>query len=322
LKAALTGATGFLGSHLAERLLARGDTLTLLVRSRARLTRETTAACRVIEGDLEDEAALARLVDGQDVVYHVAGVVAARQAGEFARTNRDGAARVARAARRAGAGRLVLVSSLAATGPSRPGETVDEDSGPGPVTEYGRSKLAGERAVRDTGVPLTIVRPPAAYGPRDRAFLPLFRAARRGFVPLLGDGGQELTLVHARDLACAVVAAATSPRTLGRTYHTGHPVAVSQRELARAVARAVGRSVRLVALPAVLVRSVLGLTGRIGRGLGGTPLLDGDKCHELLAPGWACSSEALRLDAGWRADIALADGLADTAASYRELGWI
>jgi nucleoside-diphosphate-sugar epimerase len=160
------------------------------------------------------------------------------------------------------------------------------------------------------------------YGPRDRAFLALFRAACRGVVPLLGDGRQELTLVHARDLARAVVAAATGPRTLGRTYHAGHALAVTQRELALAVARAVGCSARTVALPAALVRPVLGVAGRLGRVLGRAPLLDGDKCRELLAPGWACSSEALRRDAGWRAEIALADGLAETAASYRELGWL
>jgi nucleoside-diphosphate-sugar epimerase len=216
----------------------------------------------------------------------------------------------------------VLVSSLSATGPSRPGHPVDEASGPGPVTAYGRSKQAGEAAARAAGVPLTIVRPPAVYGPRDRAFLALFRAASWGVVPLLGDGGQELTLVHAADLARALVAAATSPATVGRTYHAGHPEIVTQRALAEAAGRAVGRSVRCPTFPGPVVRVLLAVAGAASRAGGRAPLLDGDKANELLAPGWACSSEALRRDGAWSAEIPLDRGLAETARAYRETGWL
>ncbi len=278
--------------------------------------------CRLVAGALEDEPAALALADGADVVFHVAGCVAARSEAEFLRVNRDGAARVAEASARAGVGRVVLVSSLSVTGPSRPGQAVDERSGTGPVTAYGRSKKAGEEAVRAAGVRFTIVRPPAVYGPRDRAFLPLFRAASRGVVPLLGGGGQEITLVHASDLARALVAAASTEATLGGTYHAGHPDPVTQRSLAEAVGRAVGRPVRCVRLPAPLVRGVLGAAGVVARALGRAPLLDGDKANELLAPGWVCSSEALRRDAGWRAEIPLDRGLAETARACREAGWL
>lgn len=322
MKAALTGGTGFVGSHLAEALLARGDELTALVRSPAKAGPLRASGCRLLEGGLEDERALAALVDGQDVVYHVAGVVAARSPEEFRLANRDGAERLARAARSAGVARFVLVSSLAASGPSAPGVAIDEASGPGPLTAYGRSKLAGEQAVRETGVPLTVVRPAAVYGPRDRAFLTLFRAAARGFVLLPGDGRQPLTLVHARDLAQALLAAADSPRTLGGTYHAGNGAPVTQRALAEAVGGAVGRPLRCVPLPRFLVRPALGLTGTLSRALGRAPLLDADKSNELLAPGWVCTSDALLRDAGWRPAIPLAAGLAETAASYRALGWL
>jgi nucleoside-diphosphate-sugar epimerase len=275
-----------------------------------------------VEGGIEDQAALDELVAGADVVFHVAGLVAARSESEFLRTNRDGAAAVARASVRTGVGRFLMVSSLSVTGPSRRGQPVDETSGPGPVTAYGRSKKAGEEAVRETGVPLTVLRPPAVYGPRDRAFLTLFRAAARGLAPLLGDGAQELTLVHAADLAQAIVAAAASPSTLGRTYHAGHAEPVTQRELAEAVGRAVGRKVRSVTLPGPLVRGLLGVAGAVTRAAGMAPLLDGDKANELLAPAWTCSSEALLRDAGWSAAIPLERGLAETARSYREAGWL
>lgn len=292
------------------------------MRSRARAEPLTALGCRLVDGDVGDEAALDELVRGADVVFHVAGLVAARSEPEFLRANRDGAAAVARASARAGVGRFLLVSSLSVTGPSRRGHPVDETSGPGPVTVYGRSKQAGEEAVRATGVPLTVVRPPAVYGPRDRAFLTLFRAAARGLVPLPGDGAQELTLVHTSDLAGALVAAATSERTLGGTYHAGHAEAVTQRGLAEAVGRAVGRPVRCLALPGPLVRGLLGVAGALARAAGRAPLLDRDKANELLAPAWTCSSEALGRDAGWSAGIPLERGLAETARSYREAGWL
>jgi nucleoside-diphosphate-sugar epimerase len=176
--------------------------------------------------------------------------------------------------------------------------------------------------VRGASVPFTIVRPPAVYGPRDRAFLTLFQVASHGVVPLLGDGGQELTLVHATDLARALLAAATSAATAGGTYHAGHPAPVTQRGLVEAVGRAVGRRVRCLTVPGPVVRGALGVAGAAARVMGRAPLLDGDKAHELLAPAWICSSEALRRDAGWIAEIPLERGLAETARSYREARWL
>jgi len=293
-----------------------------LARSPAKAERLRALGITLVAGSLEDEAALEALVADRDTVFHVAGIIAARQRDEFLRVNRDGTARLARAAVRAGTARLVLVSSLAVTGPSRPGQTLREDSADAPLTAYDRSKLAGERAAREAGVPLTIVRPSAVYGPGDRSFLTLFRAAARGIVPLLGDGRQELTLLHVRDLAQALVAVAESQATLGRTYHAGHEAPVTQRALAAAIGRAVGREARTVCIPAALVGPALGLAGHLARALGRAPLLDGDKARELLASGWVASSEALGRDTRWRARITLEEGLADTTRGYRESGWL
>lgn len=303
-------------------LAERGHAVTVLARSPGRAASLVARGCRLVEGDLEDARAREALLAGADVVFHVAGVVAARSAGEFLRVNRDATSALALAAAQAGVSRFVLVSSLAVTGPAARGRLLDESSGPGPVTAYGRSKQAGEQAVREARVPFTIVRPPAVYGPGDHAFLTLFRLAARGVVPLLGDGRQQLTLVFAKDLARALVAAATSPATLGGTYHAGHPEMVTQRELAEATGRAVGRQVRCVRLPDNLVRVLLGVAGPLARTLGQAPLLDADKAHELLAPAWTASSEALRRDTGWVAEVPLERGLTETALAYREAGWL
>jgi nucleoside-diphosphate-sugar epimerase len=322
MRVALTGATGFVGSHLAEALLAAGHSLTCLVRSPARAARLRDAGCTLLEGGLEDEEALRRLVDGAEVLHHVAGVIAARSAAEFERVNRAGTFALARLARESGVRRMVYVSSLAVSGPTVPGRPLEEADRDRPVTPYGRSKQAGEEAVRASGVAFTIVRPPAVYGPRDRELLRVFQLARTGFAPLLGDGGQELSFVHAADLAQALLSAGSSPRTEGRTYHAAHRETVTQREFVRAVAAAQGRTVRLVALPAALVRGALWTSGLVARLLGRATVLSADKAPELLAPAWTCSSEALARDAGWRAAIPLSKGLPETAEWYRGAGWL
>jgi dihydroflavonol-4-reductase len=323
MRVALTGATGFVGGHLVDVLLRSGHE----VRALARPGSEPAAALEargveIVGGRLEDDAALGRLASGAEILFHLAGLVAARNEAEFLAANRDGAVAAARAARAAGVRRVVLVSSLAVTGPAAAGRPLDESAAPRPVTPYGRSKLAGEQAVRDAGVAWTIVRPPAVYGPGDRQFLRLFRAARLGVLPLLGDGRQELSLVHAADLAEALVEAGASPKTEGRVYHAAHPAVVTQRELAQAIGRSVGRRVRCLAVPAPVVRAILAVSGLAARLAGAATLLSADKAPELLAPAWTCSSEALRRDAGWVARMGLADGLADAARAYRDAGWL
>ena len=322
MRIALTGATGFVGSHLAEALLSAGHEVTCLVRARGRAGALEARGATLVEGALEDEAALRRLVEGAEVLHHVAGVIAARTAADFERVNRAGTFTLARTARDAGVRRMVYVSSLAVSGPTVPGRPLEEADRDQPVTPYGRSKQAGEEAVRASGVAFTIVRPPAVYGPRDRELLRVFRLVRRGLAPLLGDGSQELSFIHAADLARALIAAGESDTTVGRTYHAAHPETVTQRGFVSAVAEAMGRSVRLLPLPAPIVRGVLWSSGLLARAVGRATLLSPDKADELLAPAWTCSSEALARDGGWRAQVPLRQGLRQTAEWYKAAGWL
>lgn len=322
MNVAVTGGTGFVGGHLVDALVRRGDRVACLVRSIDKARRLEAAGCRVVVGHLGDAAALASLLDGARVVYHVAGAVAARSEAQLYRVNVEGTTRIAAAARKAGVARFLHVSSLAVTGPTVPGCRLDETGRPRPVTAYGRSKEAAEEAVRASGVPFTIVRPPGVYGPRDRQFLRLFRMVRRGWAPLLQGGAQELSLVHATDLADALVAAAGSGGTVGGTYHAAAADVVTQRALVEAMARALGRPVRLIPVPPVAVRLLLHVRGAWGRLRGRPSLLSPEKTAELMAAAWTCTSDALERDAGWRARIGLEEGLAETARWYADAKWL
>jgi nucleoside-diphosphate-sugar epimerase len=318
----VTGGTGFVGAHLVQALRARGDTVTCLVRSPAKAQALGWTDVRLIRGDLDAAAALREGCAGADVIYHLAGRISARDLSDFMRANRDGTANVLEAASDRPPQRFVLVSSLAAAGPTVPGRPIDETRSPAPVTPYGQSKLAAEVLVRGMALSWTIVRPPTVYGEWDREVLRVFKLARAGVAPVFGDGSQELSVIYAGDLAAALVAAATSPVAANRVYYAAHPAVTTSRELVRAVGRAVGRAPRIVPLPKPLARALLWTIGSLAHLFGRATLLSGDKAAEFLAPAWTCRPDALMRDTGWRAETDLETGLQRTAQWYRQVGWL
>jgi nucleoside-diphosphate-sugar epimerase len=322
MKALVTGATGFVGSHLVEVLLRNGVKVTALARSPEKASGLIAQGVRVVSGDLHDQGALERSAQDQSVIYHVAGAVAARGAAEFLRANRDGTRNVVAAAEAAGARRLVLVSSLAAGGPSPRGLPLQGNESPRPVTAYGRSKLEAERVVQASRLSWSIVRPPMVYGPRDREVLKVFRLVRFGIAPVFGDGGQELSAVHAADLATALIAAAESPNTVGYTYTACHPEVFTSLDFGRAVGAAMGRPVKPVRIPRLAGRALLSVTEAAARLTGQTTILTADKANEFFQPAWTGDPAPLMRDAGWKPVYDLRSGLADTYQWYRKAGWL
>jgi nucleoside-diphosphate-sugar epimerase len=317
----VTGATGFVGSHLAEALRQRGHEVTVLARSAAKAESLQAKGMRVVMGDLHDTGALTRAAEGQHIIFHVAGVVAARNEEEFMRANRDGTANLVAAAR-AGSTRFVAVSSMAAAGPSSPGKPHRGDEPARPVTAYGRSKLAAEAVVTASALPWTIVRPPTVYGPRDQEVLKVFRLARWGVAPVFGDGSQELSTVHGADLAEALVAAGLADATVGKTYYACHPDVVTSAGLVRAIGATMGKRVAIVGVPHPIGRALLALTGAGARLSGQPTILTPDKANEFFQAAWTGDPAPLSRDTGWRAAHDLTNGLADTYRWYRSAGWL
>ena len=322
MKVLVTGATGFVGSHLAEALRRRGHEVTVLARSPGKAAALEALGVRTVPGDLGNAAALARAAQGQDQVYHVAGVVAARSEADFLTANRDGTANLVAAAESAGGPRLVLVSSMAAGGPSPRDRPLTGDEPAAPVTAYGRSKLAAEQVVRASSLPWTILRPPTVYGPRDREVLKVFRLVRLGVAPVFGDGTQQLSAVHAGDLAEALIAAAEATGTLGRVYYACHPEVVTSAELVRRIGEAMGRHPLVIPVPSAVGRALLGVTETAARIARQTTILTTDKANEFFQPAWTGDPAPLTRDSGWTATHDLRSGLADTYRWYRSAGWL
>ncbi len=323
----VTGASGFVGGHLVARLLERGAEVRCLVRESSRLDPRIADRVDRAVARLDDLGSLERAVADAETVLHLAGAVAAPDEATYHRVNAEGTRSLADACRRTGAGRrrFVLVSSLAAAGPSRPGRPRGEEEPPAPISAYGRSKLAGEEALRrfdPAHLPWTILRPPAVYGPGDRGFLKLAHMVARGWVLRLGREPQTLSLVHVHDLVDAILAAIEPEVAVAQTYFTAHPDPTDWDRIARAMARGLDRDIHIVGLPRPLLPWVGRASGWVARLRGRTNPLPADRLVDLLAAAWTCDSSKAAQDLGWTARIDHESGLADTARGYREEGWL
>lgn len=327
MRVLVTGATGFLGSHVVDHLMARRDSVVILLRrtSSRRFIEAHLSHLEIHEGSIDDSATLDAAVAGVTHVIHCAGLTRALHRVDFNTVNRDGTLHLLEALRRRAPGlqRFALVSSLAAHGPAPRTHPARESDPSNPVSAYGASKLAAEEAVRSRcPAGFVILRPPAVYGPRDPEFLRLFRAARMGVVPLIGGGAQELTLIFVDDLAAALVHCLTHPAAAGQTYHVGTPEVITAAGVARAIGDVLGRQPRFVSVPAAIVPWVCRIAGTGARLRHQASLLAHDKHRELLASGWVGDFTRLQTETGFTCPTRLRPGLEQTAAWYREHRWI
>lgn len=323
----LTGASGFVGSHVLDTLLARNIPTTILLRSTSsrRFIEPRLREVEIRAGSLSDAESLQRALDRVTHVIHCAGCTKALRVADYYHFNQTGTRNLVQAVneRADHVERLVHLSSLSAAGPVLPDRPARESDPLKPVSEYGRSKLAAELEVRERcRAQFVILRPPGVYGPRDGDFLRLFKAVKARVLPEFGGGRQPLSLVFVRDLAEAVVGCLSHPTAGGRTYFVASPEMVTARQLGREVAAQLGVSPLVLPLPNAalwLLCALGGLASRLSRRPG---ILSLPKYPELCAPGWRCDPSALRRELGIECRTTLKPGLGETLAWYRMEGWL
>lgn len=324
--ALLTGANGFVGSHLADLLVARGWRVRALVRRTSDIRWVPRDRVDLVYGDLADPLSLKAAASGADVVFHAAGVTGVVGRGDYLEVNAQGTRRLTEAAAAATAqgARVVLVSSLAAGGPSRPQHPRAEDDPDAPANAYGRSKLAAEDAMRAAAgsMPWTVVRPAAVYGPRDRGFLVLARMVARGWNLRITGAPQPVSLIHARDTAAGLLAAAESKASVGKVYYLGHTSIDGWAALGDCMARALGTSTRGIPVPRPLIPAIGRVSSVVSAVLRKPNPFPPDRVGDLLAPAWTCEASRLERDCGFRPRVDLEPGIAETMDWYRAEGWL
>lgn len=325
MKVLLTGASGFLGGHIAERLVLAGHSVRALVRKTSnRKLLDALGGVEFAMGSVEERVAVDEAVRGVDAIIHSAALVKARSDREFEVTNVEGTRNVAEAARaQGGIRRFVQISSLEAAGPSGDGESVRHDQD-APVTRYGRSKLAADRlllAMKDE-LPVTILRPGGIYGPRDQEILEAFRSVKRGVLPITGDGKTRYSIVYGPDCAELAVKALETDVPSGSVFFVSDGEVYSQRAMMEAIEAALGkRAMVRFGLPLGLVRAVSVGVEAYGKARDQAVMLTREKAA-ALGHHWVCDADEARRTFAWSPTLGFAEGAKKTASWYRDNGWL
>ena len=298
---AITGGTGFVGSHLLRLALAEGYDVRALTRG----WKPPEDDIAWVDGALDRPETLVKLVAGADAIVHLAGAINAATRAGFEAVNVAGTAAMIDAARKAGVRRFVHISSLTAREPG--------------LSDYGWSKARSERLVAASGLDWTIVRPPAIYGPGDRETLDLFKMARRGLVAL--PPGGRFSVIHVEDLGRLILATLDDPDSWAETYEPddGREGGWQHRHFARTLGRLYGRRALTLAMP----RPVLRLASRLDRLVrrDGAKLTR-DRVRYFCHPDWVATAERRPPERLWQPRVQTPTGLKATADWYREQGWL
>ena len=322
----VTGGTGFVGSHLVERLLQNGYGVTCLVKDLRQLRWLEGMEVRLTQGDCTQPESLAAAVQGVSHVFHCAGLTKAQHARDYYLVNHLGTKNLLEACARYNPAieKFILVSSQAAAGPSLDGRPVDDGTTAHPVSDYGRSKLLAEDETRDykNRLPVVIMRPTSVYGPRDTDVFELFRWASRGLTLEMTGGDRYLNLCYVDDLTAALLLSAERRTESGSVYFVAEKRSYSWTEFRSLLLSTGGVKARTIKLP-YGVAYLIGLVSEIGSLFTTRPALaNRQKVREAAQRYWLCDVGKIENDLCFRAEYPLQKGLELTWQWYRENRWL
>lgn len=328
MKILITGASGFIGSHLAELLVEQGHEVRAMVRRHSNTRFITHLPIQLVHGSLTDPSSLPAVVDGVEVIYHLAGLNVARNREEFFRANPEGTRNLLAAAERHAPSlqRFAYLSSLTAVGPSEgPDSPADETWPYRPITLYGESKAAAEMVVHEYAdrVPTTIVRAPAVFGERDAEILRFFKMVALGIAPMIGFDRKLVSLVHAGDLVRGYVMATESSAGIGQTYFISSDEFYAWDVVGKTTARILGKKfVMNLRVPHPIVYAAAGVSGFIGRFQKKPSVFNYEKGRDITRRFWICSTAKARRELDYRQEISLEAGIERTIRWYRDQKWL
>lgn len=320
MKALITGATGFIGSHLAGALIREGFDVTCLVRNPANLRFLEDISVRIIKGDCTDRESLTDAVKGVDYVFHLAGLTKASSDEDFFNANVKGTENIVNAVieNNSDIKRFVYLSSLAAAGPSCDGKPLKEDCNLMPVSVYGKTKLEGEKIVlaHKKDMPVTIVRPPAVYGPRDKDLLIFFKMVKSGIIPYWGKC--YYSFIYIEDLINGIILSALNRDAEGEIFFVSDGNIYSLDNIIEAISDALQKRPIRFKIP----KFVMPLLGFISEKANGISIINTDKIKEMKHSYWICDATKAIERLGFVPSIKIKEGVKWTADWYRIHLWL
>jgi nucleoside-diphosphate-sugar epimerase len=322
----VTGGTGFIGSHVVERLLARGYTVRCLIRNPQQKGYLQNLPVEFYHGDLFSTPVLEKAVAGVDYVYHVAGVVASHSKDGFYRGNRDASRNLIEIVARVNptVKKFLHVSSQAAVGPSVSEQPIDETAPYHPITTYGKSKMEAEKVVLGFAdkLPITIVRPSAVYGPRDPATFDFFKTIYKGLEPVVGFRNKIVSLVHSTDLVSGIVLAGEKAEAAGHIFFISSEKRYSWIEIGDTSKEVMKKKALRVRVPEPLVYVVAATAGAFSRFSKKPSVLNFEKGRDMVQDYWTCDVSKAKEMLVYKQEVELADGVRETVSWYLQNGWM
>ena len=326
MKALVTGSTGFIGSHLVEKLVARDYEVSCLIRKSTKLEYIEGLPVELVNADYADIESLRHAVEGIDYVFHVGGVTKAKDKQLYYQGNRDTTRNLLTAVRKYNPGltRFVLASSLTAVGPGTGSDPVDETTPYHPITTYGKSKMEAEKEclANSPAIPVTVIRPPAVYGPRDKDIFEFFNSVNKHFVPLSGFGRKILSFVHAYDLVDGIITAAEHPKAAGQVYFITNEEVYDWEMLGDIAKKILNTWVIKARIPHSLLYTIAGISEFAAKLQGKAALVNIEKARDGVQSNWLCSPKKALAELGFKTKLSLEEGTAITIEWYKKNGWM
>ena len=326
MKVFLTGATGFVGSHLAQTLLEQGHSVKALLRTTSNLRWIADLNIDGFYGTLDDTNNLAKGLNNAEVVIHCAALTKALKNEDYYRVNFEGTKKLVDTIinNQLPIKRFVLISSQAAAGPAKSLEPVTENDEPHPVSEYGKSKLMAEKYVMDQKktLPFTIVRPPAVYGPRDTDVLQFFQSVKKGIIPRWQNRDKYMSFVFVKDLVEGIALVAEHPKAKNQIYFIADKRPYTWDDLARVTLDFFKTRAFHVPVPLAAVKIIAAVSEQWSKITKKPSIINRQKVAELLPDFWICSPQKIKKELGFETKTDLENGVKQTLEWYVEQGWI
>jgi len=326
MKALVTGASGFIGSHLVEGLLERGAHVRCLIRKTSDLKWLRNLPLELVQGDCNDRTSLKDAVEKVDCVFHLAGVTKALMEDTYFNVNALGTENVIRACleHNGGLQKFIYLSSQAAAGPCRNGGRKKESDRCEPVSPYGRSKRMGEELAiaHSDALPIFILRPSAVYGPRDRDIYVFFKLLFRGIKPSFSGGDHHISLCFVQDIVQAILLAAETHGPSGEIFFLSDGHDYRMEEIGDIFARAMDVTPRCLRVPKWMMLGVASASEHFSKITAKPPFLSRGKVEEMMQHDWVCDITKAKTLLGYQPRISLSRGAKLTFEWYRQNNWL
>ncbi|MGF1670680.1 MAG: NAD-dependent epimerase/dehydratase family protein [Balneolaceae bacterium] len=319
----VTGGTGFIGSHLVDYLLEDKNTSNIkcLIRNHEKWLKGKDYI--PVRGDLHNISVLQKALENVDIVYHLAGVVMASSQKEFDRANVEATENILRVAQKSGVKKMIILSSLAAAGPSN-GRPLIESDPMNPISKYGESKKKMELMIHNSAddLSVSILRPPAVYGPREDQIYTFFKLMSYGISPMVGDGSKpKISMVYVQDVIQGIVKAAEHASDGINTYFISGTEIYNWNYIRDTTNKVLGKKTVPIRIKPKIVKKIASVIETSASVFGKYPVFNKEKANEMIHE-WTCSNAKAIEELGYHPEYSLEEGISRTIHWYKKHHWL